>query len=530
MKILVCISILFSISLFSFDLDSFLIKTHGYSSQKIISDFRDSNQKQATIHLIEKLKRHQPIRYEALENSDFIFKHLNCFPQNLECASEETLNKVFEFKNSIKKTPNYPWKRQKDFYNIQTKKQLKEFLTHLPKGFKARFRRAEIKYFQFSILTSFLNSEDSFRLKLALFFQNHFVSTLDVVLRPQYILDQFNLINDSLMGDFKSFVSKITLDPAMLIYLDGNKNFCIKDENQKCNPPNENYARELMELFTLGASEEDGSGNCYTEDDIKSASLALTGYTINRLGKVRYRRDKSDFNLITNKYPRKEIFQSPCHVKGFSQIPYKKNKVTNTKSLIDSLFERRGTQIARFISKKLLAEFLREDHPGFEKHLIRIQKRFYNSGFKLPVLYKQILITPDILDTSNISNQTRSPLELTLGLVKSFNSKVSNSGVINKINYFLYESEQSLFNQNDVKGWNTGDKWINMSSLTYRIALAKFIFDRVIKNKCKNNFATFKNNLKHYLKTMNLDGNLESCEDLDNIRDLIISNNKFQMR
>ncbi|MDA0710140.1 MAG: DUF1800 family protein, partial [bacterium] len=110
-----------------------------------------------------------------------------------------------------------------------------------------------------------VNQDFSIRERMTLFWHNHFATQAKDVLRPQWMFIQNVLLRKFSVGNFKSLVEGITRDPAMIAYLDSNTN--------KVGAPNENYARELMELFTLGVGH-------YTEDDIRQAARALTGWTV----------------------------------------------------------------------------------------------------------------------------------------------------------------------------------------------------------------------------------------------------------
>ena len=112
-------------------------------------------------------------------------------------------------------------------------------------------------------LESMIATTDPLRDRMAWFWHGHFVSALDKVRVAKFMVDQIRLFKTSGLGDFAALLKKVTIDPAMLIYLDGG------DSTNKA--PNENYGREVMELFTLGV------GN-YTEDDVKAGAKALTGY------------------------------------------------------------------------------------------------------------------------------------------------------------------------------------------------------------------------------------------------------------
>jgi uncharacterized protein (DUF1800 family) len=111
----------------------------------------------------------------------------------------------------------------------------------------------------------------SIREKLTLFWHNHFVSESATVVIPQYVYKQNTLFRNYAAGNFKELTKQVTRDPAMLIYLDGRYNIVGN--------PNENYARELLELFTMGI------GN-YSETDVREAARALTGWILSGLGSV----------------------------------------------------------------------------------------------------------------------------------------------------------------------------------------------------------------------------------------------------
>ena len=102
---------------------------------------------------------------------------------------------------------------------------------------------------------------------LTWFWHGHFVVSQPEVRNPQFMVDNLLLLRSMGAGDFTTLVTEVTKDPAMLLYLDGNDN--------QAEAPNENFSRELLELFTLGI------GN-YTEDDVDSGASALTGWKVDR--------------------------------------------------------------------------------------------------------------------------------------------------------------------------------------------------------------------------------------------------------
>ncbi len=113
------------------------------------------------------------------------------------------------------------------------------------------------------------NTPPSLLDKLTLFWQNHFVATREGVGDYRFMNQYLLLLRNNALGNFRTLVTQMTKDPAMLRYLNGNENEVGK--------PNENYARELQELFIVGTIDFAGNKN-YTEDDVKAAARALTGW------------------------------------------------------------------------------------------------------------------------------------------------------------------------------------------------------------------------------------------------------------
>src|SRR5207244_2312742 len=135
--------------------------------------------------------------------------------------------------------------------------------------------RRNIEPAKFWWLSRMLFTQRPLQEKLALFWHNHFATANSKVANAPLMLQQIQLFRDSGLGSFETLLQKVTRDPAMLIWLDNRQN--------RKGAPNENYAREVQELFTVGI------GN-YTEQDIKEAARAFTGHTLDR-----------DFHYVFNK-------------------------------------------------------------------------------------------------------------------------------------------------------------------------------------------------------------------------------------
>jgi len=170
---------------------------------------------------------------------------------------------------------------------------------------------------------------NNLRDRLSFFWSNHFVTELDFYDSPAFLYEYTNCLQRNALGNFKTFVSEIGLTNAMLFYLDGAYN---NGDN-----PNENYARELYELFTLG------EGNGYTEEDVVETARALSGYT--ERGEVRW--TPVTFDLTT--------FDS-----GPKTILGQTGNWTYD-DVMDILFQERAAEISRFICQKLYEFFVHPD-------------------------------------------------------------------------------------------------------------------------------------------------------------------------
>jgi uncharacterized protein (DUF1800 family) len=152
-----------------------------------------------------------------------------------------------------------------------------------------------------------INQDRSIREKMVLFWHNHFVTETNTVDNALFCYRYNVLLRRHALGNFKDLVKAVTTEPAMLRYLNGYAN------TKKA--PDENYGRELQELFTVGK----GPGSKYTEPDVKAAARVLTGYTINYKTFVSSfdpkRHDEEDKQLLKN-YPSMPLVQTGQAVAG----------------------------------------------------------------------------------------------------------------------------------------------------------------------------------------------------------------------
>ena len=297
--------------------------------------------------------------------------------------------------------------------------------------------------------------------RMTLFWHNHFATGFKKVKVLPWIFNQNRLLRTHAFGNFKDLLRVISKDAAMLIYLDSNKN--IKGS------PNENFAREVMELFTLG------EGN-YSEKDIKNAARAFTGWNVDRK---------------TGEY----VFRHKKHDHGIKVILGKKGKF-NGDDVLEILLENEKT--AEFITRKVWKEFVGPEVNS--KKVNQIAKKFYESGYEIKTLMREILIS-DVFYQS-VGKMIKSPVDLLIGTIKEFD--------IEPINYFPYAMMSArlgmeLFNPPNVKGWAGDKKWINTSTLLMRKDLLTRLF-RVEERKGKTSM--MKNPVQAMASMSTLDMNL----------------------
>lgn len=285
--------------------------------------------------------------------------------------------------------------------------------------------------------------DEGIRAKMALFWHNHFSTELDVYNCNNYLWDYFSLIHEYSFGNFRTFTREMGKNSAMLIYLNGNLNIAAE--------PNENYARELMELFTMG------EGNGYTQVDIVNMARALTGYQANM-----YACEPPYYDPALHDNNNKTIFGQ---TQNFT--------FTNAHNLI---FSARQEQVSRFITGKLYKYYVyqKTDNTIIEG----LAETFRNSTWELLPVLKQLFKSEHFFDDSVMSAHIRDPLESMLGILKSGgvqSAQITNDDWWNAIAYWSYQLGQEMFNPPNVAGWKGYRNWINESTLTTRWTYSSYV-------------------------------------------------------
>jgi uncharacterized protein (DUF1800 family) len=290
--------------------------------------------------------------------------------------------------------------------------------------------RQDIKNLNLTWLGEMVNSEQQLREKLSLFWHGHFASRNLNILYQQQLLD---VIRRNALGNFGDLLTEVSKSAAMINFLNNNQN--------RKGHPNENFAREVMELFTLGRGH-------YTENDVKEAARSFTGWGANIAGEFVFRRAQHDDN--------KKTFLG------------KTGNFTGD-DVLNILLEQKQT--ARFITKKIYKYFVNETVD--EEIVNLLAHRFYQSQYNIQSLMKDIFSSDWFYDDKNIGSKIKSPVELIVGIRRMLPMEIENADAQLLLQRLL---GQMLFYPPNVAGWPGGKNWIDSSSLMLRLQIPQKIY------------------------------------------------------
>lgn len=283
-------------------------------------------------------------------------------------------------------------------------------------------------------LTEMLTTPSPLTEKMVLFWHNHFVSSLQKVKSPALMYRQHMLLRKHAFGYFGDFLHDIARDPAMVVYLDSASN--------RKGQPNENFAREVMELFTLG------EGN-YAEQDIKEVARAFTGWSIDP--------ESGGF-----------VFRRPAHDDDVKTVLGRSGNFDGD-DVLDILLAQ--PQTAEYIVAKLWREFVSPTpDPG---EINRIARMFRDNRYNIKVALRALLVSDAFYAPQNRAVLIKSPVELIVGTLRQFRFE---TGETTPFVFVLHQLGQDLFAPPNVKGWPGGEAWINSATLLQRKQLLERLF------------------------------------------------------
>jgi uncharacterized protein (DUF1800 family) len=295
----------------------------------------------------------------------------------------------------------------------------------------AQRSRENIKTLNIAWLGQMVTSKQQLREKLSLFWHGHFATNSGNILHQQNLLDTIRV---NALGNFGKLLKDVSKSASMINYLNTNQN--------RKNRPNENFAREVMELFTIGR------GN-YSEKDIKEAARAFTGWGATPSG---------EFVFRTQQHDEKE--------KTF----FGRTGNFNGDDILNILLEQKQT--AYNITRKIYRHFVNESLN--EENIKTLANQFYASGYDISKLLNSIFESDWFYASGNIGNRIKSPVELIVGIRRTLDLDLENRPVQLLLQRLL---GQTLFYPPNVAGWPGGYNWIDSSSLMLRLQIPKLIVD-----------------------------------------------------
>jgi uncharacterized protein (DUF1800 family) len=287
----------------------------------------------------------------------------------------------------------------------------------------------DLKNLNLTWLSEMINSEAQLREKMSLFWHGHFACRVINIYFQQQLL---NVIRENALGNFGDLLRQVSKSPAMLSFLNNQQN--------RKQHPNENFAREVMELFTMGR------GN-YTEQDVKEGARAFTGWGFNLKG---------------------EFVERPFLHDNGSKTFLGKTGNFDGDDIIDIILTQKAT--AKFITQKIYKFFVNDevDHETIDS----LANLFYQSNYDLEKLMNKIFSSDWFFDQKNIGQRIKSPVELLVGIRRLIPMELEKPEA-----QLLFQRVlgQILFYPPNVAGWPGGKNWIDSSTLMFRMQMPQIL-------------------------------------------------------
>ena len=312
-----------------------------------------------------------------------------------------------------------------------------------------------------------INEGMSIREQMTLFWHNHFA--VSNVNDPKFMHKHITLLRENATGNFRDLVKAVTIDPAMLRFLNGRQN--------TANAPNENYARELLELFTIGKGPQTGPGDYtnYTEDDIREIAKVLTGWR--------------DRGYLTNNpdLAVQSVFINNLHDNSTKQLSHRFDNITIENAgpeeyshLIDIIFER--DEVAKYICRKLYRWFVYyEISDEIEANIIEpMAQIMIDNDYEIQAALEALLSSEHFFNFLNVGPMIKNPLVFIMNTLRQFEVAFPTQLFQNyNMKFRLYQATALLQMQYyfppSVAGWKAYYQeplyyrtWINSTTLQYR--------------------------------------------------------------
>jgi uncharacterized protein (DUF1800 family) len=338
-------------------------------------------------------------------------------------------------------------------------------------------------------ISQMLNQSRSVREKMVLFWANHFVIEMDIINVSTYIYKYNALLRQYALGNFKTLTKEITINSAMLRYLNGDRNTRTA--------PNENYARELQELFTVG---KDANGQApYTEDDVREAARVLTGWRNDLTGGTNSANGyNSYFDSSRHDYFDKQFsaFYNNRVISGIAGA----GGATELDELIDMIFDK--DEVALFLCRKLYNWFVYYDIDAATEAnvIVPLASIMRSNDYEMAPVLSVLFNSEHFFDMLNRACMIKSPVDLNVGMCREFEVQFPDSTNLaaqyaqwDRIRTQASGMQQDIGDPPNVAGWMPyyqsplyHEMWINSDTLPKR----NIFTDRMTANGYTNSGTT----------------------------------------
>lgn len=335
----------------------------------------------------------------------------------------------------------------------------------MPSDSRARRRRSLLSW----TVMQQVEEGISIREKMTLFWHDHFAIEAGIVNDARFLYQYQTLLRTFALGDFKQLVKEMTINPTMLRYLDGRRN--------TKNKPNENYARELLELFTIGKGPIAGPGDYtnYTEDDIIAISRILTGWR-------EYGYNSDEIGVPTSRFlPNNHDTGEKLLSHRFDKVFFRDAGEKEYEQLIDLIFTK--NEVAYFISRKIYRWFVNfEITDAVEADIIKpLGDLFIENNFQIKPVIETLLQSDHFYSEGICGGMIKNPMDYLAGVIRQSEMDTFKDNLAKyynayyKIFQLLQTTEMAYFAPPNVAGWPAYYQepafyqvWINTATLNPR--------------------------------------------------------------
>ena len=315
---------------------------------------------------------------------------------------------------------------------------------------------------------------------MTLFWHNHFA--INTINDPRLAYRYVNTLREGAFGNFRQLVKDITIDAQMLGFLNGSQNTAAA--------PNENYARELLELFTIGKGPQIGADDYtnYTEQDVVALAKSLTGWrSVNR---PTFEGDE----ITTTFFPNRHDNQTVTLSHRFGNQTVASSGADTYKDVVDLILAE--DEVARFMARKLYRWFVYyEITPEAEAEVIEpLAAVFRESGYEIKPALRALLGSEHFFDVLSQGPMIKHPIAFTVGMLHNFNVATTQANEADRHTFglavarFLGEMEMGYFVLPNVAGWRAYYQeplfyrdWINSATLPRRLELTNSVLTQGIR-------------------------------------------------